>query len=574
MSGELGSVLSELKMAGEWHCLSPTQVLLLLPPEEKIHFKGKLQIRVLSGKLSCLGSVLTTNTPSRRVYSPKGYSLLSLTSIHSGDKKKKVWKLDNLLALGLDSTLAQRIINARPGNSPGCWVLLERLDDDHWTQVLDHYLPHCHSNHPNLFGRDNQAPLVMSEEVERALQVNFYPSSPEESKVRLYKENAAWEKAIQSLRYTLNDLRQPRILITGGKGVGKSTLMRYLTNRILDDMGPVVILDLDPGQAEFSLPGCLSCVKVEEPLLGPNFAHVSRLKHYSLNLGLINVSDAPRRYDRNVGKIVQYCSRHPDLRNLPWIVNTMGFSRGLGVKLIQQTFAKVQPSTVIEIRSRFEKKNYPFRFESLQQVPGFNVLAFEAMPESNEAKDMGVKDLWGIPEPAKLRDIVILSYFGQLYPGPTSSTFIQSVRPFKVSWDHVVVQVLHADVLPQNIPELFNVSLVSLGQANTRLVRPGERHPTLIHAEEEVEAKGFGFVRGVDEQNRLFYVVTPMAVDQLFAVNCLSMGAVILPKGIIVNQKKHALNRAHIPYRDTRISSKMPLSAPWQRYSKPKNFDG
>ena len=54
-----------------------------------------------------------------------------------------------------------------------------------------------------------------------------------------------------------------------------------------------------------------------------------------------------------------------------------------------------------------------------------NVLQFDAVPESLDAKNMGANDLWGIPEPAKLRDIVVLSYFGHLYRGPASTTFLQ-----------------------------------------------------------------------------------------------------------------------------------------------------
>ena len=41
----------------------------------------------------------------------------------------------------------------------------------------------------------------------------------------------------------------------GGKGVGKSTFLKYVTNRLLTLVGPVLYVDLDPGQAEFTLPG-------------------------------------------------------------------------------------------------------------------------------------------------------------------------------------------------------------------------------------------------------------------------------------------------------------------------------
>lgn len=53
--------------------------------------------------------------------------------------------------------------------------------------------------------------------------------------------------------------------------------MRLLVNKILSqqkgDQRKVVVLDLDPGQSEFTAPGCLSVVEVSEPLLGPSFTH-------------------------------------------------------------------------------------------------------------------------------------------------------------------------------------------------------------------------------------------------------------------------------------------------------------
>ena len=53
-----------------------------------------------------------------------------------------------------------------------------------------------------------------------------------------------------------SDNVQPRLLVAGGKGVGKSTFVRYLVNRLLAELGgPVLVVDLDPGQAEFSVPG-------------------------------------------------------------------------------------------------------------------------------------------------------------------------------------------------------------------------------------------------------------------------------------------------------------------------------
>lgn len=77
------------------------------------------------------------------------------------------------------------------------------------------------------------------------------------------------------------DCSNERICIFGGKGVGKSTFTRWLTNRFLSyqpkhntNSPEVLFLDLDPGQTEFTPPGMISAVLCTEPVLGPNFTHL------------------------------------------------------------------------------------------------------------------------------------------------------------------------------------------------------------------------------------------------------------------------------------------------------------
>lgn len=64
------------------------------------------------------------------------------------------------------------------------------------------------------------------------------------------------------------------VVIAGGRNVGKSTLMKYLINKSLANSKQVLVLDFDPGQAEFSVMGCVSAVVVSKPALGPNFSHL------------------------------------------------------------------------------------------------------------------------------------------------------------------------------------------------------------------------------------------------------------------------------------------------------------
>jgi polynucleotide 5'-hydroxyl-kinase GRC3/NOL9 len=84
------------------------------------------------------------------------------------------------------------------------------------------------------------------------------------SGARLCEVGDEWEVAVTSLRLATH---RPRLLAAGGKGVGKSTFVRWLSNRVLAS-GRVVYLDLDPGQREFGLPGYVSLAVLDSPLLG------------------------------------------------------------------------------------------------------------------------------------------------------------------------------------------------------------------------------------------------------------------------------------------------------------------
>ena len=41
----------------------------------------------------------------------------------------------------------------------------------------------------------------------------------------------------------------------------------------------------------------------------------------------------PRSYDECVDRILRYCEKSSELEKMPWLVNTMGFTNGLGAKV-------------------------------------------------------------------------------------------------------------------------------------------------------------------------------------------------------------------------------------------------
>ena len=193
----------------------------------------------------------------------------------------------------------------------GCFFEIAKLEGPGWVKSLEKYLPLSASNlHSfgdsqkgrsgtiSLFGRDYTPPIHQNsqqnsvEAIEHLLNISLYDSYPnvQNNRVpRLFKSNTEWDNTIESIFDALkSDNRNPRLVVAGGKGVGKSTFMRFITNRLLNrtelksasecSRVSVLYIDLDPGQAEFTIPGCLSATKVVRPIMGPNFSHLDQAK--------------------------------------------------------------------------------------------------------------------------------------------------------------------------------------------------------------------------------------------------------------------------------------------------------
>lgn len=525
-----------------FHVLPNNSVLLSLPFDQRVYFKGRIQVEsVLRGDLLSYGGKFNQKSSFPiQVFSPKGYSLVFLQAAKCSPEKLDLNQLDakakKFVKKATDSTL----------------VILSKLDLS-WQDEVENKLKYSDSKKQmfNLFGREDKWIKSDLEPFEKLLDVNFVQQDQGEIKARLLEFHDHWEYSVQNCLYTSKS-ETPRLVGIGGKGVGKSTMLKYMTNRLIQELQvPVIWIDFDPGQAELTLPGCLSCTILGQPnaLQGPNFSHLNQEVILNIYLGSVNVSDMSQRYMKSVEHVIRCLNSNPDWKKLPWIVNTMGFNRGLGIALLKKTLTLVKPTTCVEIKSRFAKKNYECSIQDFcsQYLPVCNYMSFEAMPE-NSSVEMTSQDNWGIPEPFKLRDIVILSYLEQ--------SSVMSFNSFNVNLDNICYQLLQCS-RPPLAPELvLNTALVSLGKVNSP--KKG-----LISNDIIVESLGFGVVCGIDKELNLLYLKTALKEDQLKQINCLTAGSIFLPPGIFQTQKV-------APYVQEKSKLTTPLNVPWQRSAKPR----
>ena len=529
--------------------LSESRVLIALPIHTKLYLKGKVQVEsIVKNAIEIFGANFNAKSEFPiDVYSPKGYSLLYFEAIedskHSTDLKNYDDKKD------------QKILKRFSIQYQDCSLfILNKMTDQPWTDYVEDLLKYSDSKKHKmaLFGKekwvkdDPQVP----EPIEDILDISLFVAEEfEDFKARLLNKNPQWDYALQSVQIAQESGRHPKIIGTGGKGVGKSTTLKYISNKLLEHGQAVLWIDLDPGQAEFTLPGMLSATLLDKPILGPNFTHLDRQVVFSVYLGSVNVSDVLHRYRKGREELSWFLqdSKYSDV---PWIINTMGFNRGLGLTLLKETMQLFQPTTLIEIKSRHPKKNYEVNMTEMLQSDS-NYLEFQAMPEDTD-KEMNTNDLWGIPEPYKLRDIVILAHLAK--------SGLLSKIPYSVSFQDLKVQIVHCNV-PRQVELVLNTALVSFGYTNDT--------KNIVDKNVVVPSQGFGIIRAVDPKRQLFYVLTDLDPEQLQNINCVTAGSIFLPNGVFTSKIKNKLDRS-TPYVQEKPALETPLNIPWQRSGKPR----
>ncbi|KAG2532460.1 hypothetical protein JM18_001098 [Phytophthora kernoviae] len=138
-----------------------------------------------------------------------------------------------------------------------------------------------------------------------------------------------------------------KIVVCGGKGVGKSTFCRYLVNRLLAHFGTVAFLDTDLGQSELTPPGLVALHALTTPLLGPGFSQMKNPIR-SFFCGDTNPGNDPlyymkavksllRLYDRKWGTYSNASNGSPKNAQrtcVPLVVNTDGWIKSMGHDLL------------------------------------------------------------------------------------------------------------------------------------------------------------------------------------------------------------------------------------------------
>lgn len=331
------------------------KVILVLHPETQFSFLGKFKLKVLFGAVEVYGSMFHSRNTAKpvEIYSPKGYSAISISTFNFEDSYDKETLWDMLTAEGVDRSLKTKLHDAITQCTTGWSVILLENFENTLTNFLNSYCSF------KLFPKVENLKNTWCDprRAEYLLQANFqFSISKNEISIYPQWDNHTTNKLISKWE----NQKSLRTMVIGGKGVGKSTTVRYLINNLLKKSKKVVLLDLDPGQAELTPPACLSLSILEEPLLGPNFTHLKNPFH-QFYLEDVSVMNCITHYIEGAKKLVETLNSTKELEQLPVIVNTMGFCKGIGVDICTFLIKLIEPTNVIQIFSKKPKNNYNFK---------------------------------------------------------------------------------------------------------------------------------------------------------------------------------------------------------------------
>ncbi|RDW67980.1 hypothetical protein BP6252_09376 [Coleophoma cylindrospora] len=300
-------------------CLLARQRLVIL---------GRFEMLVSEGQVTLLGASLKKSPTTYRVYASLSHSL--------------------------------PVVRVSSDDVNGAMISLRQCDDG--LPLLEQLSPlfgKLWNDRPGLLGSEPRS-LVTGHRQSSSFQILF---SSEEGPKKAYLQPVIsppeWNAALARLSIR-NDRTIPIILICGPKSSGKSTFAKLLSNKLLtmdrkrssDSQSGIAVLDLDPGQPEYSIPGQLSLVHLLEPNFGPPYTHPipSNMSHIirAHTVAAITPSLDPALYMSCALDLFahykDHLSKYPDC---PLVINTAGWVLGTGLEILEELISRIKPTEVV-----------------------------------------------------------------------------------------------------------------------------------------------------------------------------------------------------------------------------------
>jgi len=520
-----------LQRASFYNCSDNHGVIVKL--NRTIHFHGILVIKPIVNSIQVNGFTLHTNESLKATSISRTDYFLNLTPIiienQNIDRNELHEVLMNLLQT---KAAADEILNNLNPNKDVLLHLQLGLPNSK-VKMLQTYLSDPILPHKNMILKNSVCPST-----ELQLATKFFVND-ENPKLSAFKINFDWDHV------ELNS--GTRLMIIGGKNVGKSAMCQYLINKNLSKYPKILLIDLDIGQPIYAPSQTLSATLITEPLIGAGYLNNATIEKCIL-FGDKSVMISPFKYNERVQKLMEYCNANEDYKNIPWIINTMGYQKGFGLQLMCLLLRIIQPSEIVQI----QHSNMRFNFRSILKESFVNDFTFTFFNESylqkfprevkytthvldsivnNSAQQ--VNDEWKdwTSNATEKRKISMIAQLSMLMKG--GQTYLNDVVPFGTSLDNIRLIVMEEEYEQHDNGvnlDLFNGNLVYLCHCENN---------EALDLNSILECYGVGIVRAIDKVHNYIYILLPQQdnSEKLQAmINVLAVGNIPLPSEILLKQ--------------------------------------
>ncbi|KAI0084166.1 hypothetical protein BDY19DRAFT_997886 [Irpex rosettiformis] len=305
---------------------------------------------------------------------------------------------------------------------------------------------------------------------------------------------SSWEQACCSVLQETEEASRLVYVVQGAKKTGKSSFARILSNSLLTKYKKVAFLECDLGQSEFTPGGMTALNILDSPCFGPSFSHPS-IPYRAHYIGSTSPKDCPRTYIETISALIQsynldiqfgdgaQSSNLCDNRTLdtvPLVVNTMGWTKGLGADLSIKVLDIVQPLRVFNLEVGSEEDDWvPYQGDSGSRVPAQGSDTGFRSQTLQSPVNIGSTIRF---TPTDYRNISLLSYFHAVFSSdhPSHDTLTSAYatawktslplcaqEPYTVSVRDAIDKIILVgagteDVVPTELSRVLNGSVVGL----------------------------------------------------------------------------------------------------------------
>lgn len=384
-----------------------------------------------------------------------------------------------------------------------------------------------------------------------------------------------WAEAAEAIAAEQPPIRPLSALICGARGVGKSTLCRYLIHRLLARHPAVALMDCDMGQPECTPPGMVSIPIIRGPLLSP--PHLRQRTYFSAYyVGAATSKSEPLYYtaclkaltedyntlatgDNRSTHSAAYMQSEVLTKQPPLVVNTDGWVKGMGHELLGATIDLVSPGHIIQVMGPTETRS-----PVIDRLPDgcrvYQVGPWGAAGTGDSAARGGTA--------AEQRTLRLISYFlaSRTSTSSLASTYVRNSSvsdptgavaavlsaeiPYMVPIAAVSIRIMNSAVSPNFTLLALNGALVGLlaapqyrnhtqrQQQSTQIDgEDGSSHtqivPHCLPSNIIAPCLGLGIVRSIDMDAGILYVITPVPAERLVSCTVLSKGSQHLPSEML-----------------------------------------